>query len=315
MKQKKYAVTLLATMILVGAAACSDDKTSSSSPATAGAGAAKTVTIALGGPFSGSSKPTGDKIRAGAQLAADEVNNSGGIKSGPLKGARIVFKEFDDGGAPARGATNIRTIVDDQDIIAFVGSGISDVSVAMAPTASEAGFPFLSAYASSPKILEAASAKKSVFVVPPTFPAYSFSVTDELLKAGHKKPAIIHLTGTYGNGVADLVVTRLNEKGITPVANESFASTDTDFRTQLAKIKDANPDSLVVVGLANLDALILQQADELGLKVPVFDPGGITNNDTFIKAAGPLANGVVGNTPTYADRNTPATQALRDAYT
>ena len=81
------------------------------------------------------------------------------------------------------------------------------------------------------------------------------------------------------------------------MAKESFASADTDFRVQLAKIKDANPDSLVMVGLANLDALILTQADELGLEVPVFDPGGITNNDTFLKAAGPLADGVVGNTP------------------
>lgn len=275
----------------------------------------KAVVLALGGPFSGSSKPTGDKIRAGAQLAADEVNNTGGIKGGPLKGATIVFKEFDDAGQPARGAANVRSMIDDQDILAFVGSGTSDVSVAMAPPASEAGFPFLSAYGSSPKILEAATDKKSVFVVAPTFPAYSFSVTDELVKAGHKQPGIINLTGTYGDGVSDLVVTRLREKGITPVAKESFASTDTDFRTQLAKIKDANPDSLVMVGLANLDALILQQADELGLKVPVFDPGGITNNDTFIKTAGPLANGVVGNTPSYASRNTAATKSLREAYT
>lgn len=303
---------LSALALLAGAGACSDDKTDTVASDT---GKTDTVTIAIGGPLSGSSKPTGDKLRAGAQLAATEVNDAGGIKGGPLKGAKIVFKEFDDAGQPQRGATNIRTMVDDKEILAFVGSGTSDVSVAMAPTASETGFPFLSAYGSSPKILEAATAKKSVFVVAPTFPAYSFSVTDELLKAGHKNPGIINLTGTYGDGVADLVVTRLGENGIKPVAKESFGSTDTDFRTQLAKIKDGNPDSLVMVGLANLDALILQQADELGLKVPVFDPGGITNNDTFLKTAGPLANGVVGNTPSYADRNTPATIALRAAYT
>lgn len=309
-------VLVLALAMLAGACGGGDSETTAgdSRSGTAG-GEGRTLTIALGGPFSGASKPTGDNIRNGAKLAADEVNKAGGIPAGPLKGARIAFKEFDDAGVPANGANNMRTMIDDADVVAFVGSGISDVSVAMAPTASREAFPFLSAYASSPKILEAARNAKSVFVVPPTFPAYAFSVTDELLRAGHTRPGILNLTGTYGDGIADLVVDRLEEKGVTPVAKESFTSADTDFRAQLAKIKDANPDSFVMVGLANSDALIVNQADQLGLNVPIFDPGGITNNDTFLKAAGALADGVVGNTPTLASRDTPATRSLRERYT
>ncbi len=315
--RRRRMVPALALALALVAAGCGDDSDTTGGGDQPGpiGGEGRTVTIALGGPFSGASKPTGDNIRNGARLAADEVNNSGGIAGGPLQGARIAFKEFDDAGVPANGANNMRTIIDDRDVVAFVGSGISDVSVAMAPTASREAFPFLSAYASSPKILEAARDAKSVFVVPPTFPAYAFSVTDELLRAGHKRPGILNLTGTYGDGIADLVVERLRENGMPPVAKESFTSADSDFRAQLAKIKDANPDSLVMVGLANSDALIVTQADQLGLKVPIFDPGGITNNDTFLKAAGPLANGVVGNTPTLASRDTPATRSLRERYT
>ena len=315
MKRWRIVASVLTLALAVGACGDDSDEADSGSQPTTAGGEGRTLTIALGGPFSGASKPTGDNIRNGAKLAADEVNNAGGITAGPLKGARIAFKEFDDAGLPANGASNMRTIIDDRDIVAFVGSGVSDVSVAMAPTASRESFPFLSAYASSQKILEAARDAKTVFVVPPTFPAYSFSVTDELLRAGHKRPAILNATGTYGDGIADLVVERLKEKNVTPVAKESFTFADTDFRAQLAKIKDANPDSLVIVGLADSDALILRQADQLGLKVPVFDPGGITNNDTFLKAAGPLAEGVVGNTPTLATRDTPATKSLRDRYT
>jgi branched-chain amino acid transport system substrate-binding protein len=311
MQTRRTAALALVLGLAVAATACGGDDEASTAPGGEGG----TITVALGGPFSGSSKPTGDKIRAGATLAAAEINDAGGIADGPRKGARIVFREFDDAGLPANGASNMRAIIDDRDVVAFVGSGISDVSVAMAPTASREGFPFLSAYASSPKILEAAADKKSVFVVPPTFPAYAFSVTDELLRAGHTRPGVINLTGTYGDGVADLVVERLRENGLSPVAKESFTSSDTDFRPQLARIKGANPDSLVMVGLANIDALIVTQADQLGLKVPVFDPGGITNNDVFLKGAGPLANGVVGNTPTLAGRDTAATRSLRERYT
>jgi branched-chain amino acid transport system substrate-binding protein len=307
------ALALALALALVAGACGSDDN---DSPAVGGGGTGSgTVTIALGGPFSGADKATGDNIRAGAALAVAEVNDAGGIADGPRKGAKLALKEFDDADTPANGAANMRTIIDDDDVVAFVGSGLSDVSLAMAPLASREAFPFLSAYASSEKILEAAKDAKSVFVVPPTFPAYAFSVTDELLKAGHTRPGILHATGTYGDGIANLVVERLKEKGVTPVGNESFTFADTDFRVQLAKIKDAEPDSLVVVGLATIDALILTQADELGLHVPFFDPGGITNNDTFLTAAGPLAEGVVGNTPTREGRDTPATKSLHDRYT
>jgi ABC-type branched-subunit amino acid transport system substrate-binding protein len=111
------------------------------------------------------------------------------------------------------------------------------------------------------------------------------------------------------------VVQRLKDSKITPVANESFGFTDTDLRTQLGRIKDNNPDSLVIVGLPASDALILQQANELGMKVPAYDPGGITNSDSFLTAAGAFANGVIGNSPTDAQRNTSAAVSLRQAYT
>lgn len=299
-------LTALALTALA-ATACS----SSSSPSKAGGG---TLTIAVGGPLSGSEKPTGDQIVAGAQLAVDEVNKAGGISAGPKKGARLVLKKFDDADDPAKAAATVRDMVSESDIVGFVGSGLSDGAIAAAPIASRSGFPYLSAYASSPKILEAATADKSVFVVAPTFPAYAISVTEELLAAGHKRPAIVHLTGTYGDGVAKYVIERLRKEGITPVSETTFTFSDTDYRTQLAKAKAANPDSLVMVGLPGSDAAILKQAATLGLKVPAFDPGGITNSDSFLKDAGALAEGVVGNSPSDAQRATPAAVALRDAY-
>jgi len=316
MKTRRLAAGAIAFMVVL--AACSSDSKTTSSGSSPSSGSsssgAKSVTIALGGPFSGSEKPTGDQLRAGAELARKEINDAGGVTAGPMKGASISFKEFDDADDPQKAATNIRTVADDKSLIAFVGSGLSDASIAAAPVASTANLAYLAAYASSEKILAAATGSKSVFVVPPTFPAYSFSVVDELAKTSSKKPAIIHLSGTYGDGIASLAVERLTAKGLTPVANESFTFTDKDFRTQLAKIKDSNPDSLIMVGLPDSDALILKQADEVGLKVPAFDPGGITNSQTFLDGAGALAEGVVGNSPSDSERNTAAAKKLRDTY-
>lgn len=313
---RRLSAPLGAVVLAVLAAGCGGGSTSpqaSGSPA-ASAAAPSTVTIAVGGPLSGAEKPTGDQIKAGAQLAVDEVNKAGGITAGPRKGATLAVRLFDDADDPAKAASTVRDMISDSSVQAFVGSGLSDGAIAAAPIASRAGFPYLAAYASSPKILAAATGKKSVFVVPPTFPAYSLSVTDELLAAGHKRPAVIHLTGTYGEGIARYVDSRLAQDGITPVSETTFGFTDTDLRTQLAKAKAAQPDSLVMVGLPDSDAAILKQAATLGLMVPTYDPGGITNSDSFLKDAGALANGVRGNSPTDAQRNTPATAALRSSY-
>lgn len=307
----------------LGLAACSSGSSSPTAAPTSATGASVsaspsssaggTITLALGGPFSGSEKPTGDQIRAGAALAAQQLNDAGGITAGPRKGATIAFKEFDDADDPARAASNIRRIVSDQGLSAFVGSGLSDASIAAAPVASRAGFTYLSSYASSEKVLTAARDAKSVFVVAPTFPAYAFSIVDQLVRDGHRKPAIIHLQGTYGDGIADLTVQGLKDKGITPVSDQAFTFTDTDLRTQLAKIKAAGPDSVVMVGLANSDALIVKQAKALGLAVPFYDNGGITNSDTFYTDAGDAANGVTGNTPDAPALTATATK-LRAAY-
>lgn len=306
---------VIAVSALTLAVACAGSSKDDAATPTTAAGPKKVV-IAVGGPFSGEDKPVGDQIKAGAKLAADQINAAGGIRGGPLQGAQIVIDDgFDDADITQKAVLHIRKIVDDEKYLAFVGSGLSDASVAAAPVASQAGLSYLAAYASSPRILEAANAQKSVFVVPPTFAAYAFSVADQLVKKGFKKPAIIHLTGTYGDGIADLFVESLKGSGITPVANESFKLGDADFTTQLGRIKAAGPDSLVMVGLADSDALIVKQAEQLGLGVAVFDPGGITNSDAFTKDAGNLATGVVGNTPSDARRNTPAAVALRNAYT
>jgi len=310
----KRFISVISALALAAACSSTSDKAATGGSTTTGG--PKKVVIAVGGPFSGDAKPTGDQIRAGAKLAADQINAAGGITGGPLKGAQIEIDDgFDDADVPKQAVENIRKVVDDSKYIAFVGSGLSDGSVAAAPVASQAGLTYMAAYASSPKILAAANAQKSVFVVPPTFPAYSFSVADQLVKKGLKRPGIIHAPGTYGDGITDFFVERLKASGITPVDTEVFQFGDADVTTQLGKIKAADADSLVMVGLAADDANIVKQAEQVGLSVPVFDPGGITNSDSFLTTAGAFANGVVGNTPSDAQRGTPAAVALREAYT
>lgn len=312
---QRIAVAVVLLALLSGACAAEDDTAGSASGPTTSAGS-PTLLIAVGGPFSGESKAVGDQIRAGARLAANQVNAAGGITGGPRKGTRLELDEsFDDGNDPDRAVESLLRAVDDARYMAFVGSARSDAAVAAARPASEAGLSYLTAFATSPEILRAARAQKSVFVLPPTKAASAVAVTEQLLKSGHRRPAVIHLAGADGEGVAEVVHRHLQERGVAAVAVEAYMPSGSDLTPQLERIRAADPDSLLMIGDARSEAAIVRQAAQLGLRAAPFDGAGVAGQAAFLTQAGDLANGVVGVSPTDVSRGTPAVRALREAYT
>jgi branched-chain amino acid transport system substrate-binding protein len=313
MKRRMVAVVLLA--LLSTACAADDDTAGGDSGPTTSAGP-PTVRVAVGGPFSGESKAVGDQIRAGARLAAAQVNAAGGISDGPLKGLPLELDEsFDDGNDPGRAVESMLRAVDDARYLAFVGSARSDAAVAAARPASEAGLSFLTPVAASPEILRAARAQKSVFVLPPTTAASALAVTEQLVRSGHRRPAVIHLSGAEGDGIAGVVRRLLEERAVPPVAVEPYTPADTDYTAPLERIRAANADSLLMIGEARSEAAIVRQVAQIGLGVAPFDGAGVASQVAFLTQAGELANGVVGVSSTEVPREAPAAKALRAAYT
>lgn len=308
MKRSMTAALLLsATMLL---AACGDDDASDATNDNGGSD--EVVKIAVLGPMTGDGAVTGEQLTQGAELAADQINGGGGVGGGPLEGATIEIAAFDDQNDPQQSVTNARQIVGDDDLIATVGAGYSDVSIAVAPVFERAGMTFMSTYGSANTILE--PAKENVFVVPPTFDAYGYSIAYTMAADGVESAAILHLTGVYGELIAEYTARGLDEQGITVTETQPFNFGDNDFRTQIAKLQSSDPEALVIVGLVDSNTLILNQAEEAGWEVPVYDPGGISFNQSFLDLAKDNAEGVVANTPSDPDRDTQATQALFDAW-
>lgn len=276
--------------------------------ANAHAQSEKKIMIAVGGPMTGDDAAAGKQILDGAQFAVDHINGQGGIAAGPMKGATIEIKVFDDKDDPQLGVTVARQVTSDNSFLAYVGSALSDVSKAEGPVFERAEMPLLSVYAAANSILD--PPKKYVFIFPPTFDAYAYSVANMLGKNKVPSVGVIHLTGTYGSLMSEFFVKRCKELGIDVVGNEPFNFGDTDFRAQLTKIKANNPKAMALIGLIGSDALQLKQMKELGLSVPAYDGGGVTFNQDFLNAAGSEAEGLIGPTPTDPQRKTPATEQL-----
>ena len=72
------------------------------------------------------------------------------------------------------------------------------------------------------------------------------------------------------------------------VANESYASTDTDFKAQLTSIKAQNSDGIFIPGYYNEVGTIGRQARELGIRVPLLGGDGWDSPSLFDAAGGAL---------------------------
>ena len=77
----------------------------------------KTIKIGLTGPYTGSAAVAGQGLRAGVQIAVDEVNAAGGIA-----GRKVELVALDDGFDIPKLVANVRRLVDDEKVYAIVGA-------------------------------------------------------------------------------------------------------------------------------------------------------------------------------------------------
>lgn len=270
------------------------------------------ITLAVVGPMTGDAAADGLHILQGARLAADEINARGGIASGPYRGTRIALQSFDDRESVQQSVSIARQIASDQRYWAFIGTGFSDAALATAPVLDRARIAYLSTYASSQKIVEAR--RHHVFVVPPTFPAYAYSAAARARALGFTRAALFEANASFALQMADLFRARFQELGGTVVDEERYELGDKNTEGLVAHARNSNPDVVVMAGLTGDDAAQLQQLRRASVSVPVLDTEAVLFSQNFLDIAGPLAEGVLGQTPSDPQRSTPAARHLRDAY-
>jgi branched-chain amino acid transport system substrate-binding protein len=107
-----------------------------------------------------------------------------------------------------------------------------------------------------------------------------------------KTVAILYEKNDYSQALAKDFWDQYEKEGGKVVAAETALQGDKDFKTQLTKIKGANPEALYIPNYVAEIAQILEQAKQLGINAKIYSADGFSNPDIF-KLAGNLANGVI----------------------
>lgn len=109
---------------------------------------------------------------------------------------------------------------------------------------------------------------------------------------GFKKVAVVYVNDEYGQSVNAVLAGLLKDNNI-GYTSEAYSPEQTDYRTQIQKIKSAKPDVIVFVGIPPISLQnFIKQKSELGLEIPLIDGAGVLPGVGGIKSVGKGSEGV-----------------------
>ena len=241
------------------------------------------------------------------QMAVDEINAAGGIDGRMIE---LVVEDSKCNAADAITAYNKLTDVEDIKII--LGTSCSGAMLGAAPLAEEEGVIMFSGLATNPDI---ANAGDYIFRTSMSDAQLGIDTGNVLWADGIRTLGTINESTDYAEGVRRASVDQFVKLGGQVVAEERYPSDTTDFRTQLTKLLDANPDALHVAAQAEFaGGTIVKQVRELGYTGPIYSDVVVVGA-TALEIAGDAATGVKAITADLDPANNKAQEVLANFKT
>jgi branched-chain amino acid transport system substrate-binding protein len=232
-----------------------------------GAGHA-TVSIGFFGDLTGPTFNFGLSAKNGVLMAADEINQAGGIN-----GRQIDIVIEDDKGSPEEAAQVTGKLIDRYKVIAIIGAGASGNSLASAPKAQSARVPLIAPSSTNPAVTQVGDYIFRACFIDAFQGEVMAKFAVNTLKA--KRAAImLDFNSPYSRGLTDFFEFSFAKLGGEIVVKQSYSQGDPDYRGQLSAIKAADPDVIYIPGYYGDVAIIAKQARQLGLTVPLLGADG-----------------------------------------
>jgi branched-chain amino acid transport system substrate-binding protein len=226
-----------------------------------------------------------------AAMLETEINARGGIKGPDGKARPVKIVIYDDASDETRAVLAAKKLIDEDKVVAIVGTTLSGTSLAILDTVQKAEVPLVSCAAAA-KIVEPAAERKWVFKTPQSDALIVGALVDHLKAKGLTKVGWLNVDYAFGQ-LGWLAFEKAAQKaGLTIVANEKFGQKDVDITAQLTRVKVANPQAVIVWSIPPSASIATKNFADLGLKMPLFQSHGV-GNKRYIDLAGPGANGVV----------------------
>jgi branched-chain amino acid transport system substrate-binding protein len=214
--------------------------------------------------LTGKEASLGQSSNKGTMMAIDDLNAAGGVLGRPL----LLVTE-DTQSKPGETATVVKKLISRDKVVALLGEVASSRSLEAAPIAQAAKVPMISPASTNPKVTETGDyIFRTCFIDPFQGPVMA-RFAREHLKA-KRVALVVSNSSAYSIGLAKFFRESFVANGGTIVLEQKYSEGDKDFKAQLTAIKAAGVDAVFNPGYYNEGALIVRQARDLGLTLPIF---------------------------------------------
>ena len=305
---KKY-LALAMAFVLVAAvfAGCGNSSagTATTAPAAPAGDAAPagtgTVKIGMSGPLTGGASAYGLAVKAGMEVAVEEINAKGGLQ--------IEFNAQDDE-ADGEKAVSAYNVLKDWGMQVMAGQVTTGSALAVAPESTADNMFNLTPSASAESL---ALSGDNIFQMCFTDPNQGASAAELVSTkfAGSKVGIIYDSSDDYSSGLYKGFSEKAAELGVEVVATTSFtADNKADLSTQVTQCKDAGADLVFLPIYYTEASQILSYANKIGYAPKFFGCDGMDGILTVEGFDTALAEGLVLMTPFDANASDEATQSF-----
>ncbi len=254
----------------------------------------KEVKVAVIAPMSGPWARQGELMKKGADIAIEDINRAGGIKSMGGAQMRLVVIDAGDSAEKAKNAAQ-RMVAQETDIVGASGAWLSTFTLAVSEVTERADLPLLTLSYS-----DAITSRgfKYVFQTSPTGGAQAESALPALLemaKLATGKP--LKTVGiVMDNTAAPVSFSKPMREGgfeklnLKLTVDETFTPPLADATSVVQKVRNARPDVLLLLPTSVPDdKLVLEKLSEMGLgrsRLPVVSNGAHMGAPEMLRLVG-----------------------------
>lgn len=244
--------------------------------------------IALVGPFTGAYAAYGSQLLAGATQAAQDINESGGIK-----GVMLEIVPMDDQCNPDIAITQAEQIVTSKEFPIVIGHVCSSATLATANIYAKAKILVITPTATNPKITQRNIA--TLFRMTGNDTQQAKTAAKFIVTHLHsKRVAVLHDQDLYSKDLADQVSENLTQLNSSPILYQAIPRGARKHTALIKKIKQLKADAVYFAGLYPEVSSLAKTMHALDLQIPFITGDGIALQKFILTVDNPrIANSVL----------------------
>jgi branched-chain amino acid transport system substrate-binding protein len=218
------------------------------------------------------------------EMLVAETNKKGGVMG---RQVQLIIK--DSGASPEKAFSFAKQLIEEEKVFAIIGPSTSGETMKIKGVA-EAGKTILLSCAAAEAIVNPQA--KYVFKTPQKDSDAVIKIFQQMKKMKISRIGVLSGNDGFGNAGKGQIEKLAPQHGITIVANEVYDAKASDLTAEVTKVKAANVQAIINWSIVPAQSIVIKNARQIGLKIPIFQSHGF-GNIKYVEAAGAAAEGVL----------------------